>query len=530
MAGPAYVTDPTVLYLHQLLDELAKGYLQIPRFQRDFVWTDDQRLELLQSIRSGIPIGSILVWRTGITALKTVRRIGPHDLPEPAPSPTSARSYLLDGLQRLSTLFGCLRPLPPGGSPFVEDEDGTLTSWLVGFDLTTEQFQILDRDAQPEPTWLSLVKLLDSVRLLQFQRGLSNREDAEQLIQRADALAETFRTYKLPVVPVVTEDLATATRTFERVNRQGTPMSELHMVRALTWRTDFDLEEQLSAVRDDLAELGWESLEPEWILKVCKAALGIDIAVEAPDETSKRLVARPRVVEEAATSLWRAARWLAAHCAVLSPEIVPYRMQIVMLAEVMRLCPEPDMRTTHRLTQWFWRTTYTEGFAGITGGQTNAMLESLRGVADGKPFELKGRKGKEREPTFALPATFNPSWVRVKAIALRLAALTPLDLDGSDLDASKRLASEGPSALVPMSPSLRGSAARMFTRADSQLRDRLLADATSVDPRILASHAITPEAAEALLYDGQSFVDLRGAEIRRLEEEFYEQSQALLVE
>jgi hypothetical protein len=530
MAGPAYVTDPTVLYLHQLLDELAKGYLQIPRFQRDFVWTDDQRLELLQSIRSGIPIGSILVWRTGITALKTVRRIGPHDLPEPAPSPTSARSYLLDGLQRLSTLFGCLRPLPLGGSPFVEDDDGTLTSWLVGFDLVTEQFQILDRGPEPGPTWLPLVRLLDSVRILQFQRGLSDRKDAEQLIQRADALAETFRTYKLPVVPVVTEDLATATRTFERVNRQGTPMSELHMVRALTWRTDFDLEEQLAAVRDQLAELGWESLEPEWILKVCKAALGIDIAVEAPDETSKRLVAQPRVVDEAARSTWRAARWLATHCAVLSPEIVPYRMQVVMLAEVMRLCPDPDVRMTRRLVQWFWRTTYTEGFSGITGGQTNAMLDSLRRVADGKSFESEERKAKEREPTFALPATFNPSWVRVKAIALRLAALTPLDLDGSDLGASKRLASEGPSALVPLLPTLRGSAARMFTKADSPLRDLLLAGA-AIDEQVLGSHAITSEAYAALrLGDRSHFLELRGAEIRRLEEQFYERSQAALVE
>ena len=526
MAGPAYVSEPTVLYLQQLLDELAKGYLQIPRFQRGFVWTDDQRLELLQSIRSGIPIGSILVWRTGITALKTVRRIGPHDLPEPVPSPTSARSYLLDGLQRLSTLFGCLRPRPSLVSPFVADSEGEPTSWRVGFDLEAEQFEILDEGDDQSPTWLSLDRLLDSVRLLKFQRGLSDRPDADQLVQRADALAETFRTYKLPVVPVVTEDLATATRTFERVNRQGTPMSELHMVRALTWSGEFDLEERLSAVSDRLAEVRWESLEPEWILKVCKAALGIDIAVEAPDETSKRLVARSSVVEEAATSLLRTARWLGTFCAVLSPHIVPYRMQVVMLAEVMRLCPEPDPITTHRLSQWFWRTTYTEGFAGITGGQTNAMLESLRAVAEGKPFGGKGRKVKEREPSFSLPVNFNPSWVRVKAIALRLAALKPLDHDGSDLGASARLASEGPSALVPLSPSLKGSAARMFTRADSPLRAKLLAGEVE-DEQILRSHAITSDASVRLWLDGlPKFLELRGAEIRRLEEEFFKQSQA----
>jgi len=77
-----------------------------------------------------------------------------------------------------------------------------------------------------------------SIRLLQFQRGLAGQPDADQLIQRADALAETFRSYKLPVIPVVTDDL----------------------VRALTWRPDFDLEERLSGVRDELAEAGWSSL------------------------------------------------------------------------------------------------------------------------------------------------------------------------------------------------------------------------------------------------------------------------------
>ena len=316
MPGPAYVSDPTVLYLHQLLDELAKGYLQIPRFQRRFVWTDDQRLELLQSIRDGIPIGSILVWRTSLTALKTVRKIGPHDLPEPVASPTSSRSYLLDGLQRLSTLYGCLRPLPSGVPAFVKDDDGNEVSWLVGYDLESERFKILDPEDSPAQTWLPLTRLLDSVRLLQFQRGLAGLSNADELIQRADALAETFRSYKLPVVPVVTEDLASATRTFERVNRQGTRMSELHMVRALTWDVDFDLEERLSGVRDQLREVHWESLEAEWILKVCKAALGVDIAVEAPDESSKRLAENPLVIDDAAVNLLRVARWLRDRCGV----------------------------------------------------------------------------------------------------------------------------------------------------------------------------------------------------------------------
>lgn len=520
MSGPAYVSDPTVSFLAQLLDELAKGYLQIPHFQRRFVWTDEQRLELLRSIRDGIPIGSILVWRTGLTSLKSVRRIGPHELPEPRPSPTSSRSYLLDGLQRLSTLYGCLRPLPPKASAFTTDDEGDEVSWRVGFDLSAEQFQILERGEDPKPTWLPLTLLLDSVQLLKFQRELPAGSDA--LIQRADAVAETFRIYKLPVVPVVTEDLATATRTFERVNRQGTRMSELHMVRALTWDSDFDLEDRLSAVRDRLVEVGWESLEPEWILKACKAALGLDIAIEDPDRLSSEIAARPNALDDVTESLFSVAAWLSHHCRVRSPRMVPYRMQIVMLAEVLRRCPVPTPAITGRLIKWFWNTTYSGRFSGITGGQTNSMLEMLRRVAVGQPLSML-----LKEPIFTQPSVFKPSSVRVKAIALRLSALDPLDHNGASLGADEQLATHGPGALVPLYYPIRGSSGRVFTRGDSShsLCLRILAG-NWVEPSVLQSHAITAEAAVALSeFNSTEFYKLRGAEIRRLEEEFYASTQ-----
>lgn len=523
MSGPAYVSDPTVLYLHQLLDELGKGYLQIPQFQRRFVWTDEQRLELLQSIRDGVSIGSILVWRTNLTTLKVVPNIGPHQLPAPAPSPATARSYLLDGLQRLSTLYGCLRPLAANASAFTRDDDGNNVSWLVGYELVAEQFTILEREETPTPTWLPLSLLLDSIRLFQFQRGLASQPDADQLIQRADALAETFRSYKLPVIPVVTDDLASATRTFERINRPGTPMSELHMVRALTWTPDFDLEERLSGVRDQLALVDWSSLELELILKVCKAALGVDINAEAPDESSKRLTADPSVIDGAANSLLRTAAWLGEHCGILSPKIVPHRMQIVVLAEVMRRYPVLDHATSNWLQRWFWYTTYTGRFLGIFDGQTNVMLEMVRRVAAGGSLELMEAPPK---PMLSLVAnlikpSFNPTRVYKKIVALRLAAMKPLDLDGTEIDAARQLASDGPDALVPLSPDLKEVTSRIFTKPHSDLRARLLQAAPDVSREILDSHAITLDAARSLVAkDFVGFAAIRAAQIFYLEQVF----------
>ena len=62
--SPSYVSQPQVTDLVKLLSDVRAGHIQVPRFQRPFVWDDDRRLELMRSLRAGIPIGSLLVWRT----------------------------------------------------------------------------------------------------------------------------------------------------------------------------------------------------------------------------------------------------------------------------------------------------------------------------------------------------------------------------------------------------------------------------------------------------------------------------------
>src|ERR1051326_4711324 len=126
MAAPSFYSDPHVQFLSQLLDEIGAGHLQVPRFQRPMVWNWDRRRELLVSIRDGIPIGAIMVWRTAKATVECYDHLGPHALLSP---PTGAtRQYLLDGVQRLSTLYGALHSEPQTSSntqPSDDDEDTT---------------------------------------------------------------------------------------------------------------------------------------------------------------------------------------------------------------------------------------------------------------------------------------------------------------------------------------------------------------------------------------------------------------------
>ena len=85
-----------------LIRELEKGIIQIPKFQRNFVWSLEKTTGLLDSILRGYPIGTFILWRTG-ERINSVKKIGDLELPEP---PKEEKiDYILDGQQRIASLY-----------------------------------------------------------------------------------------------------------------------------------------------------------------------------------------------------------------------------------------------------------------------------------------------------------------------------------------------------------------------------------------------------------------------------------------
>src|SRR5690606_2505803 len=116
----------------------------VPRFQRPFVWTDRQRLELMESIYSGIPIGSLLVWRTRGHTLDTYQLRGTKDS---VGAPQDGHyQYLLDGHQRVISLFtalgsGLLGADEDDDAPLISEEDDSYDDLRsISFDLEERRF------------------------------------------------------------------------------------------------------------------------------------------------------------------------------------------------------------------------------------------------------------------------------------------------------------------------------------------------------------------------------------------------------
>jgi hypothetical protein len=100
MAGATFKTNP--YRLHELLQNCDRGILQLPDFQRSWVWDEDRIKSLIASVSRAFPIGALMTLETG----------GEVDF-KPRPiegAPTAAHdtkplSLLLDGQQRMTSLY-----------------------------------------------------------------------------------------------------------------------------------------------------------------------------------------------------------------------------------------------------------------------------------------------------------------------------------------------------------------------------------------------------------------------------------------
>lgn len=92
--------DTTKEDLKDILRKVEEGKLQLPDFQRDYVWGDDDVKSLIASIAKGFPVGALLTLETGgeiefkprLLAGVPAKNIHPSEL-------------LLDGQQRMTSLF-----------------------------------------------------------------------------------------------------------------------------------------------------------------------------------------------------------------------------------------------------------------------------------------------------------------------------------------------------------------------------------------------------------------------------------------
>jgi hypothetical protein len=257
--------EPQSVTFTSLFSEIENGTIKIPQFQRDFVWSKAKSAKLLDSIVKGYPIGTFIFWKTN-ERLRSIRNLGGVPLPETVKG--DAVKYVLDGQQRLTSLFVTLKGLTIRREDQEEDFSKFWVDLKVGED---EEIVLMEENGH------------DDKRIIQLKALLSG--DFAYLASFPKELQENIRIYKNRIesyqfAAILMKDAAidVATEVFTRLNVGGEPLSVFEIMVAKTYDPEkkFDLAEKFNALKSDLQTVEYDTLQPATILQTVSALIRKD--------------------------------------------------------------------------------------------------------------------------------------------------------------------------------------------------------------------------------------------------------------
>lgn len=264
---------PEIVFIFDLVRQLKEGRIRIPRFQRPFVWRDQQMIDLLDSINKQYPIGNLLTWKTN-EKIQSLSTVGPVLVDTSATGPSV---YVLDGHQRLSTIAGAL----------VFDNSDLTTEeaarWKIYFNAEDETFEHVATLHEVRPFHFPMTRILDTFEFLEeCQRVLTDDPvNGRRYVERTQTVARAFQNYKIPVIQINETGITEAVEIFARLNSRGQAMTADQMVSALLYGQEpgntFDLAAEIDASVSVLSVNGFGDLERTVTLRALLAAINEDI-------------------------------------------------------------------------------------------------------------------------------------------------------------------------------------------------------------------------------------------------------------
>ena len=258
MAGTTFQTNP--YDLHALLEYCHRGALQLPDFQRSWVWDEERIKSLIASVSRAFPVGALMTLDSGGQVNFKPRPV------EGAPAEAkqaSPQSLLLDGQQRMTSLYQVT--LRSKVVETVTPKNKKVKRWFY-IDIRKALDESVDREesivgvpedrvirtdfgrevvtdlSSPEGEYAALMYPVSQVfDWDRWQDGFDKQWRGDE----HETVRETFRTFKRQVlenfkyyrVPVISLDRSTSKEAvcvvFEKVNTGGKPLDAFELVTAM---------------------------------------------------------------------------------------------------------------------------------------------------------------------------------------------------------------------------------------------------------------------------------------------------------
>lgn len=368
---------PEVQYLPAIFRRIQNGDIRIPAFQRDFVWTEQQVLQLLESLYRGFPIGSVLFWRVDRPILKveSSERTAFPNLQEVYPL-----SYVLDGVQRLSTLYGCFHWK-------AIHQENILN---VIFNLDDEQFYHYREQSLPSH-YIHLSKIFNPKEFLEAQKSFSVDPKADSLLDIAVKLYSTFQEYMVPTVTITDRLVDEVVDIFSRINSTGTRLDNVDFLRAATWSEDFDLNNALSDISAAAKIEGFEIPDETMVKVFAMCAHKSPTPQSMLELRQSNVVDLVKAVNKAKEVLAKALKFLKTECLIFSYEFVPYEGQLLILIKYAIEAGPSYGKHFDAMRQWFRSVSFNESYRGKPDNYIVRDIKQLEQFVrgDGAPLSTR---------------------------------------------------------------------------------------------------------------------------------------------
>ena len=439
MIGASF--DSTKTPLQELLACADKGSLQLPDFQRGWVWDDDRIKSLLASVSASFPIGAVMLLQTGGEHIRFKPR--PLDGTEDRLRDIAPETLVLDGQQRLTSLY---QALMSQSAVETKDAKGKVIRRWYYIDMKASIQPEADREdavrSVPEdrlvkafggkttldvrsPDQEYAADLFPINRLFRsaewrraYNKHWAHRSEKVELFDNfEDEVIKRVEQYQVPVIELKKETPKEAVcLVFERVNTGGVELTVFELLTASFAADDFQLrhdwnqrENRLKTHHPVLRNLQSDDFLQAIALLVTqkrrRATLtGATTTDKAPGISCKRKdILKLEVTDWQAWAdrvedgFVRAARFLYGQ-KIFKARDLPYRTQLVPLASILADLENAGETegARHKIARWYW--------CGVLGELYGGAIESR--FARDLPEVVTWVRGVPAEPTTITESSF----------------------------------------------------------------------------------------------------------------------------
>jgi hypothetical protein len=385
-----------------ILAKIDSGEIQLPDFQRGWVWSDDRIRSLIASISNSYPVGALMFLEYGESSIRFKYR--PFENSDNGEKP---RILVLDGQQRLTSIYSAMYSKKPVSTKTEKNKEITVWYYLdinkclssntdridaiisVPEDrIIKENFGrdiVLDLSTQEKefenhmfPLNIAFVPYAQGEWRNKYQKFHNyNPSVMDHLIRFESEIIHPMGNYKVPVITLSNRVPKEAVcQVFENVNTGGVSLTVFELITATFAADNFELrkdwDKRFETMIDKSKDLLSEVSSTDFLTAVTllsryyvKLSGGEAVSCKKKDVLNLSLQEYTKYADELTSGFIEASKFLREE-RIFSPRDLPYSTQLIPLSVLFAILKNRscDGIIRDKIAQWYWCGVFGEMYGG----------------------------------------------------------------------------------------------------------------------------------------------------------------------